>query len=208
MKISRLRSHAVIFVIAAALLTLPLSAPADSYQIFDLGSTLPYSEIYGIDTSGDVVLELQRPPICTDIGSFCYAIYSQGTITSYSAEQPMLDYDNAGTCNHWPIDLGYPFHVCNNGRVAVTGKTFGYGLWVGPDPVDGPASFAELTRIFNNRVDLLRMNSSGDIAFSTGYENYEAYDLTGHGVPEPKTLVLFASGALAAAGIVHRRFVR
>jgi hypothetical protein len=207
MRMSKLRFAAVVFGLAAVLFTLLPPACADSYQMFDLGSTLPYSEIYGINTSGDVVLQLLGSPICASISTYCYAISSQGTITSYSAEVPVLDYDNAGTCNHQPIYLGFPIYLCNNGRVAIAGKTFGYGLWVGPDPVDGPASFSELTRIFNSPVSRLRMNGSGDIAFSTGYENFEAYDLTGHGVPEPRTLALFATGALGAAGILRRRSV-
>lgn len=103
--------------------------------------------------------------------------------------------------------MGWPIYACNNGRAAIGGKTYGYGLWVGPDPVDGPAAFDELTRIFTSPVYKVRLNGSGDVAFSTGYENYLAYDQTGH-TPEPGSLVLLATGALTVAVALRRKFAR
>lgn len=50
------------------------------------------------------------------------------------------------------------------------------------------------------------MNGSGDIAWSDGFDNSEAYDLTAH-VPEPGTLVMLATGLLGAGVTLRRRFM-
>lgn len=207
MSFFKLRLSAAIFAIGASAFIFPLHAVADSYKIFDLGSTSPFSEIYGLDSSGVVVLQVLGSACTPPQGGFCYAITSQGMITSYSATVPALQYDSGDGCNHPPINLNGdpPRYVCNNGRVVLNSELGEYALYTGPDPVDGPAPFADLMKLYvGPPVARLWINAIGDIAFTDGHENFEAYNLTSH-APEPSTWILLATGAVGVLGMMRRR---
>jgi hypothetical protein len=205
----KLRINAVIFAIGVLAAIFPLRAMADEYKIFSLGNTSPFSEIYGLASSGDVVLQVLGSNCVPPKGGFCYAITSQGMITSYSATVPALDYDNGDGCNHPPIYLlgDPPRYVCNNGRVVLNSELGEYALYTGPDPVDGPAPFSDLMKLYvGPPIARLWINAAGDIAFTDGHENFEAYDLTSH-APEPSTWMLLATGAVGVLGMVRRRML-
>ncbi len=203
----KLRLNAAILAVVAMTMIFPLHAVADEYKIFSLGSTSPFSEIYGLDSSGDVVLQILGPAcIPPQGGGFCYAITSQGMIASYSATIPALQYDNGDGCNHPPIYLlgDPPRYVCHNGRVVLNSELGEYALYTGPDPVDGPAPFSDLMKLYvGPPVARLWINTLGDIAFTDGHQNFEAYDLTSH-VPEPNTWILLATGAVGVLRMMRR----
>jgi len=195
MTFSRLWSNVAIPVVVAVLFALSVSAHADTYQIFNLGVANSNS-VYGIDAAGDVVI--RGSSFCGVFG-YCYKTYTDGVLSSVSATAPSLDYDNGTACKP-VVEAGKG--ACNNGREAF-GANFDsmHGLFTGPDPA---ADF-----LFGGSVDAIVMNSFGDIAWTDGRDEYNwvAMDLTSHAVPEPNTLMLFATGVLGAAGALRRRLV-
>jgi hypothetical protein len=187
----------VLAVVALAFSLKP--AFADTFKLLDLGIAESNS-VVGIDTAGDVVIH--GLDFCGMLGD-CYKTYVNGVLSSISTTLPPLSYDNGTPCTP-TVPPGYsPMGgVCNNGHFAFYNpffETFPPGAYAGPNPivlvhgptVDGP--------IF--------LNASGDFAWTDGLneENWEAVDLS---VPEPSTFVLLATGAVAFAGGVRRRWCR
>ena len=206
MAFSKLISRAAILAIAVVLFTLQVSAHADTYQILALQTDNDHN-LFGIDTAGDVVISTGSLE-CHTLGplvDFCYETYIGGVLSSLSATIPSLAYDDGTPCvPSLPAGVfAFSHGVCNNGREAFESGTGGSappGLYTGPDVADflhGPLA------------DTIFMNASGDIAFSdsSNEEIYEAVDLSTEVTPEPRTLVLLATGVLGL-GALRRRFVR
>jgi hypothetical protein len=190
MTIVKLKLYAAVAGIAMLFL-LPAVTLADTYQIFDLGSPRPF---YGIDTGGDVVV-FDQTSSCNAQDAGCYERFHLGAIISFTLNPPLLDYDNGTPCTPaLPSSTVISHGVCNGGRVAYGEVSPQLGLFVGSDFLHG------------GPVTALLMNGSGDIAWSDGGDNFEAYNLTAH-APEPNTLVLFFTGALSGAVALRRRFL-
>jgi hypothetical protein len=191
MTLSPSRLVVVTICVAIALFLVPATAIADTYQFFDLGTARP---IYGIDTSGDVVIV--APGSCGMFDNPCYLQFHQGVVISIEPTPPALDYDNGTPCTPvLPPGTVISHGVCNGSLFAYGEVSPQLGLFAGTGFVhDGPVTF-------------LVMNGSGDIAWSDGNDNTEAYDLTAH-APEPNTLTLFVIGAIGGVEAVRRRFGR
>jgi hypothetical protein len=196
MTYSKLLSGVAILAIAAMLLTLPVAAHADTFQIFAL-DTDNNRTLYGIDTAGDVVIQSGPSAVCGMLSS-CFETFVNGLLSSVSPTAPSLAYDNGTPCLPAPNAIR---GVCNNGREAFSTQDPTTGVFTGPNPV------AELQ---SGVADIIVMNASGDIAWAdSSVENiYEAIDLTSDHVPEPNTLVLLGTGVFGAVGVLRRRLVR
>ena len=194
---SKLLSGAAILLFAAMLLTLPVAALADTFQIFTL-DTDNNRTLYGIDTAGDVVIQSGPSAVCGMLVS-CFETFVNGLLSSVSATAPSLAYDNGTPC--LPTSNAIR-GVCNNGREAFSAEDPTAAVFTGPNPV------AELQ---GGVADVIVMNASGDIAWADSLnENiYEAIDLTSgpSNVPEPNTLVLLGTGLFGAVGVLRRRLV-
>jgi hypothetical protein len=187
-------------VVMAILLATPKPAFADTYQISKLISDQDYF-FYGMDDLGTVVI--RRPNISACGGTDCYYTFLNGISTGQSSTAPTLFPINGTPCNlSVPSGSIVAYGVCINGREAFTARLtpgqFIPDVYTGPDPVadflasggDGP--------IF--------INGLGDIVWDDRYSEdwYEAIDTT-PAVPEPGSLLLFGTGALAALGGMRRR---
>jgi hypothetical protein len=80
-------------------------------------------------------------------------------------------------------------------------------VFTGPDPVADLLNGSVQSGVSAAFAPLL--NASGDVAWIDPYveDIFEAVDLTPNVVPEPRTLVLLATGVLGAAGTFRRRLV-
>jgi hypothetical protein len=196
MKASSLWFSAAIVAIAVVVLTVPASAFADTYQIYDLGDGNGFG-IYGIDDSGTVV-------ISNNHGGPTYDTWVNGSLVNTSPTVPTLVFDNGTPCSpSLAAGMTVVGHTsCNNGFEVFGGEYLGgsRGIYTGPDPTD----FLQ-----NGTVDALVLNAYGDFAWTDGFheENFEAIDLSTVPTPEPSSLILLGTGVLAAAGTMRRRLI-
>src|ERR1700737_3987339 len=96
MKISEQWLRGAVGVVMAILLGSTQSVLADSYTIYDLGNDNGHG-IYGIDTSGDVVIWGGNG--CGVAASTCYVTYTNGLATGDSTSAPDLVYDDGTSCS-------------------------------------------------------------------------------------------------------------
>jgi hypothetical protein len=207
MKPSRLLLSAAAIAIAALPFTLPTSALADTFQIFNLGDANNHN-IFGIDTAGAVVIQSPTGPNF----AFLYQTYLDGVLINSSTSIPSLSYDNGTPCTPtvspgitWNAGLGAT--RCNNGHEVYFG-TFPTpppnpetrGIFAGPNLTD------RLTdpSVISSTLDQVVMNASGDFAWVDGLHEtiFEAVDQS---VPEPGSLLLLATGSLTLIGTARRR---
>lgn len=193
---------------------LPIKAHADTYQVISLAND-NYSRVYGIDGSGTVVFYYLGDN-CPSASSICY--YTTADSTLVDTPPPIID--NGGPagpgCPALPALTSPPeFYLCNNGHEAFGGSfllsgNVIEGIFDGPDLIADriaggfPASGGDNPAL---------MNSSGDFVYDEGFYDVitEAIDLTSRQTavtPEPGSLTLFATGALAAAAAMRRRWLR
>jgi PEP-CTERM motif len=218
-------SRLIVGIVAAGTLLFfaPTRAKADTHQILGLG--IDNVDIYGINGDGSVVLYTGTfvYPGCTPGGLFCYATYVDGVRVSASNTPPTI-IDNGAPAgpgcpalpafNPLPLRPPPAFDLCNNGHEAYGVEFHGSfadgndetGVFFGPDPVKdaiiggNPVSGGPLTAM---------MNSFGDFVYDEAGldEIIEVYDVTSHDeVPEPGSLILLATGAIAGAFTFRRRF--
>jgi hypothetical protein len=205
-KSTLLVATAAVIAITASEFIAPTPALADTFAIFNLGTDNGYS-IYGIDTSGTVVIESFQP--APGLGDILYQTYLDGALISSARTIPNLNYDNGTPCTPtvsapvtWSSGIGQT--RCNNGHEVYFGTfpPFGRGIFTGPDITDllpGPGT-----------LDQVAMNASGDFVWADGRDElfFEAIDLTTAPTPEPGSILLVGTGALAAAAAMRRRFLQ
>jgi hypothetical protein len=210
------KSSFLLAVAVLAVLFFPASSLADTYQIFLIGGANSHL-IYGIDTSGAVVIQLPNPVSGPD--PFLYQTYVDGAITNSSTTIPTLDYDNGTACIPtvsapitWTPGSGQT--RCNNGHEVYFGtfpvpppQPFGRGIFTGPNLSDHLTD-PSYPLVAGSTLDMVALNASGDFAWVDGLQElfYEAVDTTTPApVPEPSSILLLGTGVLAAAGARCRR---
>jgi hypothetical protein len=200
MKISSISFFGAIASLALVLLILATPAHADTYTIYNLGNA-NYNSIYGIDTSGQVVI--YDSAFCQSPGGVCYTTYDHGTAVAVTDVNvaPTLDYDNGTPCSSLPSGYNIFKSACNNGHIGF-GSAFNSngdpnGVYTGLD--------SSITFLQNGSADQLDLNSSGDFAWVSGAQEYiyEAVDTTS--TPEPSTLLLMATGIFIFSFTLRRK---
>jgi hypothetical protein len=191
-------------VAIAGLFFLQFSAPtashADTYQIVGLG--IDNVLFYGMDDSGHVVLQADFS--CGDPSQGCYEDFLNGVPVGKTSVAPTYTLDYVvGTCV-FPQPNSAPCTISNNGRTAgiavlqpVADTLFVYS---GSNPPQLIVTSVGIGGKF-------AMDGLGDIVFDNQNQDewYEAVDLTTTSVPEPTSVLLLGTGAIALAGMVSRR---
>lgn len=195
-----------ILVFVVVLLCGAPTALADGYTVYDLGNDNSHG-IYGIDSSGDVV-------IWTTSGcgssAYCYTTYDNGVWTNDGGTPPVFVYDDGAACGSGVAGFNVSKSVCNNGWM-------GFGSLYNPN---GDPNGIYLTSgsgidfLGSGAAAQLFLNSSGDLAWTDGMsdEMYVAIQNPGLSsgadfslkkdvvaadpVPEPAALLLLATGLM------------
>jgi hypothetical protein len=205
MRLSKLWfSLAAILVQSCFMIASP--ALADTYKIFTLESD-EGRFVYGMNASGDVVLSVDADNHgnCGPVVN-CYETFIGGVLAfSTNAPPPAFTIDGGTPCSpNAPPGLTVLHAVCNNGREVFSARATGQlfpDLYTGPNIVDlFPGAGAG---------DFLYLNSEGDILWNDPRTEFwfEAFDLTSQ-VPEPGSLFLLGTGALAGVSAMRRRPLR
>jgi len=199
MRLSKLSFAAII--VQSLLIVSP--ALADTYKIFTLDSDQARF-VYGMDAAGDVVLSVDADNNgdCGPVVN-CYETFIGGVLAfRTTAPPPAFTIDDGTPCSPTvPPGLTVLHAVCNNGREVFSARATGQlfpDLYTGPNIVD----------VFPGQGagDFLYLNSEGDILWNDPRTEFwfEAFDLTSQ-APEPGSLFLVGTGALAAVEAMRRR---
>jgi hypothetical protein len=203
-----------VFALLIALFTTPARSYADTYQIFNIQSDQGYF-FYGMNAYGDVVMNESFYGLCGPGSPTCYQTYIHGLPTGLTTTPPNFVYDNGGPCTP-TLSPGESslYAACNNGRVAFTGHLTPSQIM--PSIYTGPNSNPSAVNLVpgeNGDSPFIFINSQGDVVWDDVFDEefLEAIDLT-TSVPEPTSLLLFCTGALALAAFfassAHRRTLR
>ena len=165
---------------------------ADTYSIQAL--TSDNKSFYGMDDSGNVVFSSSA--LCSQT---CYFTFLNGANTGTTFTAPTFTWDYASApCSHAPCS------AAKNGRTASVslesnGITEDLNILAGLGP-------SQLLLQTTGITGSLVLDGSGDIVFDNGLadEWYEAIDLSA-ATPEPASVLLLATGALACWLLVFRR---
>ena len=200
-----MRLSKVPFCVAIIALFFQFSAPtashADTYQIVGLG--IDNVLFYGMDDTGHVVLYANWFS-CGDPSQGCYEDFLNGVPVGRTSVPPTYVWDfTAGSCV-FPQPTSSPCLISNDGRTAGIAvlQPFEDTLFVssGSNPPQSIVTAVGIGGIF-------AINGLGDIVFDNQNldEWYEAIDLTTASVPEPTSILLLGTGAIALAGMFPRR---
>lgn len=188
-------------LLATALFAVPAISHADTYQIFDLGYGYR-SSLVGITDSGTVVIGIGEVDV--------YETWVNGEEVSVSATNPDLTYDDGTACASVPAGFSF-ISRCNNGHEVYGTDRYAAAPYASMI-FDGPDLATDF--VADGELDQVYLNASGDFVFiydegALGPDGdgfiAEAIDVTTGGTPEPGSLWLLATGAIAGVGVVGLR---
>jgi len=188
------------------------TASATTYEIYDLGGANGTS-LYGIDSTGAVVL---YNGMCGFGSVSCFETYVDGSGVSGSKTAPGLTWDDGSPCGSALTGFITSATACNGGLKAFGSPLDDNGLLAGLYVDTGSG----LDYLYGGAVDKILMNSAGDIAWVNGLNEqiFEAVVVTDTSTeplfesksvdtqtPEPRSLLLVATGLLCATATIKRR---
>jgi hypothetical protein len=207
-------SRFIVGIVAAATLLFfaPTRAKADTYQLIGLGLDNQFS-FYGLSSTGLAVFENDSTSLCGP-GPTCFYSFLDGVFLGNTATAPVFTPDEGGSCSPGLPTLPSPGYVinsqCNGGYQMLTGEPDGQGTF--PEELYASSPGFPLTEIPASFPETdarpLYLNSIGDAVYDDGFSDiwYEVVDLTTLPTPEPDSLLLLATGAIAGAFTLRRRF--
>jgi len=200
MKLSKLPFCVAIAGLFFLQFSVPTASHADTYQIVALG--IDNVHFYGMDDSGHVVFFADFS--CGDPSQGCYEDFLNGVPVGRTSVAPAYAWDyTTGTCV-FPQPASAPCTISNNGRTAgiavLQPNQDTLFVYSGSNPPQLLVTAVGIGGIF-------AMNGTGNIVFDNENldEWYEAIDLTTASIPEPTSILLLGTGAIALAGMVLRR---
>ena len=177
------------------------AAHAESYQLFNLGAD--DVSLLGIDAAGTALL--QQFNGCNGMNSVtgCYEEFSAGNLVYQSVVAPTnFVAQNGGMCNP-PTGLSVTGRSVCDGSYQVAGGNFGdvQGVWESYPGSATPGDF-----VYSGTADVLDLNAVGDFLVDDGLYD-SVYQVMVAQTPEPSSLLLLFTGAVASGGMIRRRLL-
>jgi hypothetical protein len=183
----------------AFLLALPACAYADTYQVVPL-YTSKYDQVLGFVSTGVVLISHN------DLGTYQTIDLFNGQYTTWLTK-PALEAP-VGSCPGIPVGFensnAMGWYACDNGYI-------GFGSRYNPNGEPGgiyTGTIGDLTLVAGGTYDGGGIDPQGDFVWTDGRDDIDeaVVDLTTlASTPEPGSLLLVATGGLAAAGLLRRR---
>ena len=176
-----------------------VAAHADSFQIFNLGGD--DVSLLGINAAGTALLHQFTGCNGVNDPNYCYEEFSNGSLVYRADAAPTNFVAQNGTPCASPAALTASGRSVCDGGFQVAGGYLGnqQGVWESFPGSSQPGSY-----VYNGSDDVLFVNAAGDFLVANGSAD-TVYQVMVSQTPEPSSLLLLATGALALGGVVRRR---
>jgi len=205
MKIEKPWCSLAAIILVQTFLLLASPALADTYKVFTLDSD-EARFVYGIDPSGDVVLSVNATPDeCTSpLAQQCHFETFIGGVYAFSTNTPPTTFtiDNGTPCSPAvPAGISVLHAVCNNGREVFSAIAAGQ---TSADLYTGP-SHRPVPRPERRQLPLSRLRRRHPLERPAKRTLVSKPSISPSQVPEPASLFLLGTGALATLETTRRR---